>query len=345
VNPLVADVLGTAVCVDGPEPVRAELRRLLIDLETTAPPVRRVLLETEPAGTLRLVDDGSIVRTGIAPGVGAATAVWWLNVLVARSAEQVLLHSACVGDRGAVLLPGESGTGKSTLAAACVAAGLSYLSDEYAAVDQSLGLVVPYAKPLELQGPGLIAASALRAESAGRPLPPVGIVFPRYRRDAPTDAMTLTPGWTLLALVAHTTNLGRLGASALPWLAALAAACPGWRVTYEDPAAAVRRVRALAATPGGPLRPAAVIGPVTSTTTTVELGDELAVLDATTGRVHLLSTAAALVWTSVPDATAQGCDLVDLVLARSAEPTLDRSALVATVEHLVRCGLLPPSGG
>jgi hypothetical protein len=69
--------------------------------------------------------------------------------VAARSA--VFLHAAAVvvAER-LFLFPGRSGHGKSTVAAALVAAGGTYFSDEYAPVDPS-GLVWPYRKPASLR--------------------------------------------------------------------------------------------------------------------------------------------------------------------------------------------------
>lgn len=336
---MVIDVLGTTLSLDGPEPLMNELSRLVSDLEVDSIPVRRIVIEPEAGGTLRLVDTDAIVQTGIAPVVAAATAVWWLNTVVASTAPQVLVHAACVGARSAVLLPGASGVGKSTLAAACLADGLAYLSDEYAALDLSNGTVVPYAKPLDLNGPGLVAASTLRPGSVGTPLAPGGIVFPRFERNASPAVTALEPGWTFLALVAHATNLTRLGADALPWLAALAVSCSAWQVTYHNADEALQLVRELAEGPGIPLQPAPLIGPVTDATVTVALGDEVGVFDVTTGRVHLLNPSAAAVWSGVA-AVSELSELSDLVLARASDPALDRTAVEATIAQLVSLGLL-----
>ena len=179
--------------------------------------------------------------------------VWWLNVIATTTAPHVLLHAGCVGARSAVLLPGVSGAGKSTLTAACVTEGLAYLSDEYAALDRSTGTISPYARPIELDG-GLVAASTLGAGIAG-PLPPAGIVFPRYDPQASPATTPLDPRSTFLALTGHAANLGQLGGAAVPWLAALAATCPAWEVTYRDGHDAVALVHDLAARPALRCRP------------------------------------------------------------------------------------------
>ena len=232
-----------------------------------------------------------------------------------------------------------SGAGKSTLVAACVAEGMAYLSDEYAAIDLDLGTVVPYPKPIGLHGEQLVAPSDLGAVSARAPLPAAGIVFPQYEEGSRTSIASLDPGWTLLALAAHTTNLRALGGRALPWLAGLAASRPAWQVTYGEAAGAVAAVREAADVSVGPLRPADELEAITPSTTTVVLGDDLAVLHAPTGRVHLLNPSAAFVWRCVPDAPDPN-RLADVALARAPGGSLDRASVVATVEHLSAAGLL-----
>lgn len=58
---------------------------------------------------------------------------WWLD---ARDA--LLVHAAAIGvGKGAVLLAGPGGAGKSTTAILCARSGLTYLADDYCAVDMS----------------------------------------------------------------------------------------------------------------------------------------------------------------------------------------------------------------
>jgi len=332
--------LGTCVSVDAPEPVRTELRAVLTDLESASDPRRQLVVEEEGDFRFRLLDSGEMVREGIEPSVAAATVVWRLNAIAADTRRYLLIHAGCVADERAVLLPGRSGAGKSTLAAECVVAGMAYLSDEYAAIDLQTGVTVPYAKPLALERERLVASSHLRAGSVGSPVSPAGIAFPCYSPGASLSVTPLDPGSTLLALAAHTTNLANLGGTALRWLAGVATACPSWQISYGDAADAVPTVRNVGRTRPSSIRPADVIGPVTPTTTSVVLGDDLAVFDDPTGRVHLLNAGAAFVWACVPDAP-DGPGLADVALARAPAGSLDRPSISATVEHLAVSGLLP----
>jgi hypothetical protein len=105
---------------------------------------------------------------------------------VAAGAERLtFVHAGVVGWRGrAIVIPGRSRSGKTTLVAELLKAGALYLSDEFAVLD-GRGRVHPFAKPLSIRGAtGCDAhAQARRAEelggiSATRPLP-VGLVVVR----------------------------------------------------------------------------------------------------------------------------------------------------------------------
>lgn len=75
-----------------------------------------------------------------------------LELWVAEHARPwVFVHAGCVVWRGrAVLLPGRSMSGKSSLTAALVRAGATYFSDEYAVLGAS-GAVRPYARALSIR--------------------------------------------------------------------------------------------------------------------------------------------------------------------------------------------------
>jgi hypothetical protein len=340
------DVLGTAVAISAPTSLRGELRAVLVDLEPATAAHRELALAAGDHG-LELRDDGRIVRQGVDPAVAVATVIWHLNTIAAGSSAHVLLHAACVArpGGGAVLLVGGPGAGKSTLAAACLGAGFAYLSDELAAIDGT-GRVVPYAKPLVLDGERLVPASAL-GRVAPEPVAPTGLVFPRYEPGAPLTEVPLEPGWALLTLAAHATNLGTLGATAFARLAAVALACPAVQLTHGDAPAAVAAVRRAAHRLPAPVTPAAVLPRIAPDTTTVAVADSLAVLHEPSGKVHVLNPAAAALWCGAAGADTSGRDpshLVDAVLdtldTGEGEPPA-RSTVAATVDRLVRFGLIP----
>jgi hypothetical protein len=343
---LTVDVLGATVAIVAPAWLTAELRAALVDLQP-GPGAERELALSETQRGLDLRDNGRVVRRGVDPGVAAATVVWRLNAIAGETTGHVLLHGACVAGRGgAVVLPGGPGAGKSMLAAACVRAGLSYLSDELVALDRRTGAVAPYAKPLTLQGERLVSASSLGPVAAGA-VNPTALAFPRYRPGADGSQAPLDRSWALLALAAHATNLPALGGAALAWLAGLAAACPARQLTHGDAGQSIAAIERMAETAGSPVEPAEVLNPITGDTTTVAVGDSLAVLHTPSGRVHVLNPGAAAVWRRAAGVAGERDvpSLVDVVVDAAVDGRPDRSTAAVTVDRLVRTGLLPaPSG-
>ncbi|HWC77252.1 MAG TPA: hypothetical protein VG778_07315, partial [Blastocatellia bacterium] len=68
-----------------------------------------------------------------------------------RAPRRVFVHAGVVGWRGrAILLPGRTFTGKTTLVAELVRAGATYYSDEYAVLDAQ-GRAHPYTRPLAIR--------------------------------------------------------------------------------------------------------------------------------------------------------------------------------------------------
>lgn len=76
-----------------------------------------------------------------------------LRLTVAEFAEKIVfLHAGVVGWKGkAILIPGKSFAGKTTLVAEFAKNGCEYFSDEYALIDKK-GLVHPFPKKLSMRG-------------------------------------------------------------------------------------------------------------------------------------------------------------------------------------------------
>src|SRR5205085_10523469 len=130
-----------------------------------------------------------------------------LQLYVAATARRRLfVHAGVVGWRGrAVVLPGRSFAGKTTLVAALVRAGATYYSDEYAVFDRA-GRVHPYARPLALrEGAGRqtkVSVEALDGVKGVRALP-VGLVIVRvYRSGARLRVRWLSNGQGSMSLLA-----------------------------------------------------------------------------------------------------------------------------------------------
>lgn len=100
------------------------------------------------------------------------------SVIAVEAPGLVFIHAGVVAVNGrAVVFPGRSMAGKTTLVAELVRAGATYLSDEYAVFDGD-GLVHPFARRLsvrEVSGRREVSVAELGGEAACCPLP-VGVV-------------------------------------------------------------------------------------------------------------------------------------------------------------------------
>jgi hypothetical protein len=129
-----------------------------------------------------------------------------LQLSVARLARpEVFVHAGVVAVKGrAILVPGRSGAGKTTLVRALVAAGATYYSDEYAVLDGQ-GRVHPYARRPSVRVRQGRKERHPVPRGRGRGPVPVGLVVEtRYRAGARWSPVALSAGERVLALLANT---------------------------------------------------------------------------------------------------------------------------------------------
>src|SRR2546429_1597626 len=132
-----------------------------------------------------------------------------LQLTVAEHARsRVFVHAGVVGwkDR-AILIPGLSHSGKTTLVERLIRAGGTYYSDEYAVIDER-GRVHPYARPLGIRLADSARAVKVRAEEIGaavgsKPLRIELVVSTGFKPGARWRPKTLTRGKGVLELLAN----------------------------------------------------------------------------------------------------------------------------------------------
>jgi hypothetical protein len=188
----------------------------------------------------------------------------WLRLTVAvRTPRRIFVHAGVVGWRGrALVVPGRSCSGKTTLVAALVRAGATYYSDEYAVLD-SRGRVHPFPKPLSIrQGAGRLTEKCpveSLGGTAGTGSLHVGIVvITQHQHRARWRPRVLSPAQGLLALMANTpTALARSedAVHTLKHVVAGAVTLRGVRGEADDVAAAL--LQYLDAAPCRPSTPVA----------------------------------------------------------------------------------------
>ena len=132
-----------------------------------------------------------------------------MHFRVALAARDFLfVHAGVVQWRGqAVVVPGRTETGKSSLVMALVNAGGEYFSDEYAVLDRE-GRVHSYPKPLsqrrEAGPPRLHTAETLGGRQEA-PAVPMGLtVITRFRDSAAWNPRPITPAEAMVALFDNT---------------------------------------------------------------------------------------------------------------------------------------------
>lgn len=121
----------------------------------------------------------------------------------------IFLHAGCVVvDDRAIVAPGRTMTGKSSLTAALVRAGATYYSDEYAVLDAA-GQVRPYPRPLSIRpydgGPAVRQhASEFGGVTGSEPMPVGMVAALAFDPDAGWAVEELTRGPAVLRLLDNT---------------------------------------------------------------------------------------------------------------------------------------------
>ncbi|MES2698593.1 MAG: hypothetical protein V4647_03160 [Pseudomonadota bacterium] len=147
------------------------------------------------------------------------------------SRRKLFVHSGVVGWNGkAIMVPGQSRAGKSTLIAELVQAGATYFSDEYAVLDNK-GRVHPFAKPLSLRDPITSRQRRMPVESFGgiaarHPLPVGLVLLTQYCAGAKWQPVVMPAGEGALAIMANTIAARRWPALALSVIGTVAQRAP-----------------------------------------------------------------------------------------------------------------------
>jgi len=145
---------------------------------------------------------------------------------------RVFVHAGAVGwDGRAIVLPGRSFTGKTTLVAALVRAGATYYSDDYAVLDAH-GRVHPFPRPLSIRPKGSQlqerhAVETLGGVAGARPLPVGLVVVTAYdSRVKGWRPRRLSSGRGVLELLAHSVAARRKPEAVIAALEQAASSAP-----------------------------------------------------------------------------------------------------------------------
>ena len=169
--------------------------------------------ESEPGGStcyrlmrgLRLLHEGELL-TDVLSAFESDLA---LAIATDDRHEMVFVHAGVVAwQHGAVVIPGQSRCGKSTLVMALVSAGGHYFSDEFAVFDSD-GLVHPYQRVPSLRGADRWAQGtktredALMLERVAEPVVVQGVLLSSYASQARFSPQSMSSGRGVLKLLEH----------------------------------------------------------------------------------------------------------------------------------------------
>lgn len=200
-----------------------------------------------PAGTYPVIRDESMVWVARTLEHAISYVEWLINsTAIEYLNDYYLIHAAAVshGNQG-LILPGRSGSGKSSLVGRLIADGWRYLSDDVAVIAPWSRHLYPFAKSVRLHEgardalqeihpslkdlPSIKAADGietwyLRPQSDWLPSEPVPLryaVLPTFVRGAKTQLQPIRPSEALACILAESFNLQRHGKYAVHDLAKL----------------------------------------------------------------------------------------------------------------------------
>ena len=123
--------------------------------------------------------------------------------------DRVFVHAGVVAwGKRAIVIPGRTHSGKTSLVAALVRAGATYYSDEFAVLD-ARGRVHPFPRPLSIRGDANAVGQRVQVEALGgragdKPLPVGMVLVTEYRAGVRWRPRAISPGQAAMDLMFNT---------------------------------------------------------------------------------------------------------------------------------------------
>lgn len=169
------------------------------------------------------------------------------DLIVAEIRDRAVIHAGVVEWGGqAVLLPGMSGAGKTSLVRELVRSGCGYISDEYALLDRCAA-VHPYPRPLMVRDAAGVQVPQLAASLGARvcraAVPVHLILFLEYDPASGWELEPLTGSDTVFGLLHHTPQIIEERPELFRYAHIAGAAAQGFRGRRGEVGAAAVRIR------------------------------------------------------------------------------------------------------
>ncbi len=192
-------------------------RRSLMDQVrniTTNEPDHRFEVNRTKGGTYILIQNGERIASGRSQKKFFKFFDSIIRVTIGEYAvDKVFMHAGAVGWNGkAIIIPGDSFKGKSTLVAELVRTGASYYSDDFAVFDSG-GSLHPFPRPLALRSQdGKFKTYEITPESLGgvrgiAPIPVGMILLAEYSPGKRWSPTMLTSGQGVLQMIPFTLSV------------------------------------------------------------------------------------------------------------------------------------------
>lgn len=177
-----------------------------------------------------------------------------MHGVMLRARRYFYVHAAVAElDGGAVVLPGLSRAGKSTVVLALVRAGARLLSDELLVFDPEARECLAFPRAIKVrdecvpyfgdlagrfvgEGEGRFVPFDALGEGAVAARAPVrAVAVPRWQRSGSTELSAIRPGQALLELTSSALNFGTHGPASLDALTAVVRGARAFRLAWRDP--------------------------------------------------------------------------------------------------------------
>lgn len=169
-----------------------------------------------------------------------------IHLYIATSSPKVVfVHAGVVRwQNAAILLPGRSFAGKSTLTQALCQLGASYMSDEYAIIDTN-GDVHPFPRPMSQRHPEgnrRIEAAELGWTGQTEPIRARAVFSVRYDKDKDFELEEITSGKAVLELLSNTVSARSAPSLAMTCLGRAITNAYCWKGTRGEASKAASRL-------------------------------------------------------------------------------------------------------